>query len=108
MSLPLSLAETQSYNYREASISQINRDDEQLVLNAPVLNKWIVVGKGRGMRVAGLVSIHPKYESPSLIRTSPIQDLFSVSEKIYIRTHNSIYELGAPFCTEKSQAVIRL
>lgn len=72
---------------------QTLKEDTQ---NIPVIESWIGVEKDGRAVIKGKLFGHPQHPLGVNMTTSTIQRYFGGAGRVYVKTRNSLYELGRP------------
>ncbi len=64
--------------------------------NIPIIESWIGVEKGDSAVIKGQLFGHPQHPLGVEMMTSTIQRYFGGAGHVYVKTRNSLYELGQP------------
>lgn len=82
--------------YLENSFSKFDQTLKKDTQNIPIIESWIGIDKDGRAVIKGELFGHPKHPLGVKMMTSTIQRYFGGAGHVYVKTRNSLYELGRP------------
>lgn len=83
----------------QRNISLSRQTPQESSSRIPIIESWIGLEKAGRPIIKGRLYGHPNHSVGAKIMTSTIQGYFAGAGHVYVKTRNSLYELGQP-CNE--------
>ncbi|BDM83692.1 hypothetical protein [Acaryochloris marina] len=92
----------------QKNTSDIPDDHFETPKKITVIESWTAIRKGKSAVIKGRLLGHPDYPDGVKMMTSTVHRYLAGDGHVYIKTQNSLYELGQPLKTTDLQKLERM